>query len=180
MRIPPEDSIAIAIDYQERLLPAMHNEKQLLKNSQILLKGLKALRVPIVVSRQYPKGLGDIVPELKAELQGYQVYDKMTFSCYDDSPICAAVKEFKRKYVIVCGVEAHICVLQTMIDLQTDGYQTIFAADCTASRQHLDWELALKRAAQEGSIITSYEAVLFELTRSSKTPAFKVISNLVK
>ncbi|MDR1396781.1 MAG: isochorismatase family protein [Desulfarculales bacterium] len=180
MRILPEESMAIAVDYQERLLPAMHNEKELLKNSRILFEGLKALTVPILVSRQYPKGLGDIIPALKTELQDCPVYDKTTFSCYDNPSIYAAVREFKRKYIIICGVEAHICVLQTIIDLQADDYQTIFVADCIASRQHLDWELAVKRATQEGSVITSYETILFELTRGSQAPAFKTVSNLVK
>lgn len=181
MRILTEDTMAIVIDYQERLMPVIHNSDQLIHNSAILLKGLKTLGIPMVVTQQYTKGLGMTVEPI-ADVFGeeFTYYDKTTFSCLDDENIRKAVEEMGKKNVIVCGAEAHICVQQTVIDLIAMGYHVILVEDCIGSRKEKDYETALRRAAMEGAIPATYEAILYELTRMAKTDIFKEISRLTK
>ena len=196
MKIKAEETFAIVIDYQEKILPAMSGQDELLRKSEILLGGLKALEVPMVLTTQYAKGLGDNVPAAAEEKTEFDVelteagaiteamgveeaIDKNTFSVYQNDQVRQAIPHGK-KNVILCGIEAHICVLQSLIDLQEAGYQTILVADCVASRSDKDLAFAYERAKQEGAIITTAEAILYELAGSSKHPAFKTISALVK
>ena len=180
MRITPENCITIAVDYQTRLVPAMAHKRELIHNSRILLQGLQVLGVPVLVSQQYTKGLGETVPEIKALVADSPVFDKITFSCWQNDAIRDAVIASGRKTVIVCGIESHVCTLQTVIDLCADGYRVVFVEDCVDSRRDSDKAAALKRAVKEGAILTSYEALLFELTQIAGNERFKKISALVK
>ena len=171
MRIKAEDTFAIVIDYQEKILPAMSGQEELLRKSQILLGGLKALEVPMILTTQYAKGLGNNIPVITDAMGVTEAIDKNTFSVYDNESVRQAIPHGK-KNVILCGIEAHICVLQSLMDLQAAGYQTILVADCVASRSDRDLAFAYERAKQEGAIITSAEAILYELAGSSKHPAF--------
>lgn len=138
MRIKPENTITIAVDYQTKLVPAMSNASELIHNSSILLKGLKVLDVPVIVTQQYTKGLGETVPEIMEAVQDCPVFDKLTFSCYQDDAIRDAVRASGRRTVLICGIESHVCALQTVIDLLEDGYQVIFVEDCVDSRKPSD------------------------------------------
>lgn len=180
MRIHTENTVAMVIDYQEKLVPAMSAKESLLKKSAILLSGLRALGIPMIVTTQYAKGLGDTVPQI-CEAIGKEavIIDKNTFSALENDEVKQALPA-TTKNIIVCGMEAHICVLQTVIDLQEAGYQTFLPADCIASRDETDKAFSLVRAEQEGAKITTAEAMLYELLQSSKHPAFKTISGLVK
>ena len=180
MRLLAEHTAAIAIDYQERLIPAIHDNSTVVHNSAILLAGLEALQVPVLVSRQYPKGLGDTVEPIKAVTQKATVLDKTAFSCYGDDTIKQAVERLGRKNIILCGTEAHVCVLQTALDLQAAGSQVVYAVDCVGSRKAQDKNYGIKRVAQEGALLVTYEQVLFELLQGAAAPAFKAISALVK
>ncbi|NLP35637.1 MAG: hydrolase [Clostridiales bacterium] len=181
MRILAEDTMAIVIDFQERLMPVIRNHEQLIHNSEILMKGLKVLGVPMLVTQQYTKGLGMSVEPITAVFgDEFTYYDKTTFSCLDDENIRKAVEGMGKKNVIVCGAEAHICVLQTVIDLIDMGYNVILVEDCIGSRKEKDYETALRRAMVEGAIPATYESILYELTRVSKTDKFKEISRLTK
>jgi nicotinamidase-related amidase len=111
---------------------------------------------------------------------GFIYEDKVSFSCAGDEAILGKIKASGRKNIIVCGIEAHICVLQTVIDLIELGYKVILVEDCVGSRRESDRNVGIKRAVQEGAIPTTYEAILFELTRVAKTDAFKEISRLIK
>ncbi len=179
MRIRPEDTSAIVIDYQEKIVPAMANQEELLRKSVILLKGLQAIGIPMILTTQYAKGLGMNLPEITDAIGSEEYIDKGTFSVYD-SPQAKEKLGTQRKNVIVCGIEAHICVLQTVIDLKAAGYQPILVADCISSRSLEDKEMALVRAQQEGALITTAEAILYELLQKSGTDTFKQISKLVK
>lgn len=180
MRILPEKTVALFIDYQERLIPAMSNPDGFVGCSAILAKGLMTLDIPIVVSEQYPKGLGTTVPHLK-NLPGFPAgISKTTFSCFDTAEIENAIKETGAKNIIICGCEAHVCVLQTVIDFLSKGYNCILVTDCIDSRHKYDKEAGIERAKQEGAYVTTYEAILFELLREAKGDAFKAISALVK
>lgn len=176
MRIRPEETAALVIDYQERLIPVMSGKEILLKNSKRLLEGLRELKIPVYITQQYTKGLGMTVPEI-AEAAGRQAYiEKICFSAYED------VKETIRdkRFVIVCGVEAHICVLQTVIDLAEAGHIPVLVTNCTASRKDLERKMAIQRAKSEGAILTTYEALLFELLQKAGSETSRAIQRLVK
>ncbi len=176
MRIIREEAAAVVIDYQEKLVPAMHKKEELIRNSQILLKGLKILGVPMCVTQQYTKGLGMTVSEIQ-EAAGTKAYmDKISFSTAD----VIAEQVQGKKYVILCGMEAHICVLQTLIDLKAKGYVPVLVEDCISSRKKNDKKMAIERAIQEGAIVTTYEAVLFELLKEAGTEESKAIQRLIK
>jgi len=180
VRILPQNTGALIIDYQEKLLPVVADAQTLIAKSKILLSGLQILGVPMVVSEQYPKGLGPTIAELAGVIDDFAPLEKLTFSCCGTEPLMDAVRAMNRKNIIICGVEAHVCVLQTVIDLAAMGYIPIWVHDCVGSRNHADKELALLRAQQEGAIVSSAEAILFELTRRAGTDTFRAISKLVK
>lgn len=180
MRIKKENSIGVVIDIQERLFPVMNDTEQLLKRCKILVEGLQVLSVPLLVTQQYTKGLGETLPEISALIDDFSPIEKSSFSCYDEPAFVEALEEIDDTNVIICGIEAHVCVLQTAIDLRNAGYNPIVVVDCISSRKKQDMELALIRYQQEGVLVTTSESILFELARSSKAPAFKSISKLVK
>jgi len=181
MRILAEDTLALVIDFQEKLMPVIDNRKQLIHNNEILIKGLQALNIPMVVTQQYTKGIGMTVSEI-SELYGesYEYYEKISFSCAEDETIAAKIEESGKKNIIVCGIEAHICVLQTIIDLIAKGYNVILVENCVGSRKESDRQVGIKRAIAEGAIPSTYESILFELTRVAKTDVFKQISKLIR
>ena len=181
MRIDPNNTAALVVDYQEKLLPAIHDVESLLARTKILLSGLKVLGIPVIVTEQYAKGLGPTVKELQECLEeAYRPYDKMTFSVMGCEEVRSTFAALGKKNIIVCGTEAHICVLQSVIDLLAEGYNVYLVEDCIASRKVSDKESGIKRAMGEGAFITSAEAILFELAVVSGTPVFKQISKLVK
>jgi hypothetical protein len=159
----------------------MHNKEELLHNTEILIKGLCTLNIPIIVSQQYTKGIGMTVPQVSVAVGGaFSYYDKLTFSCAENDELLAAIVKSGKKNIIICGIEAHICVLQTVIDLVEKGYNVILVEDCIGSRKENDRQIGIKRAITEGAIITTYESIMFELTRVAKTEIFKEISRLIK
>ena len=176
MRIERDQAIAVVVDYQEKLVPVMSDTEQLIHNSCILLEGLRILEVPMILTQQYTKGLGMTV-EAIAEAAGTKEYiDKIAFTAYD------AIKWKLRgkKYVIVCGIESHNCVLQTVIDLKAAGFVPVLVADCISSRKEGDKQVALERARQEGAIVTTYESLLFELLKVAGTETSKTIQKLIR
>ena len=181
MRISPKDTLALIIDIQEKLVPVMEEKETFIHNSVILLKGLNTLEIPMLITQQYSKGLGMTVEPIQTVIgDTFQYFDKVTFSCYDDEAIAEKIKSYHKKNIIICGIEAHICVLQTVIDCISEGYQVIVVEDCISSRKRNDKEIAIQRMIQEGAIVTTYESILFELTRKAGSEPFKVISKLIK
>ena len=183
MRIKREETVALFVDLQERLMPAMDQSEAVVRRNVRLLEGLHILGVPSVFLRQYPKGLGDIVPELRAVAGVYTPFDKLAYSAMQDVAIAA---EFERlrvcgvKNVIVTGVESHVCVLQSCVDLVEAGFRPVLVTDCVSSRCADEKEIALRRAVQEGVLLTTTESILFELCMVAGTDEFKAISKLVK
>lgn len=180
MRILNDKVLAVEIDYQERLFPVMDNKEMLLKKATTLTQGLKALDIPIFATRQYPKGLGDTIAPLKEHLSETPIFDKVHFSIYDDDAFRQALDELAPETILLYGIETHICVAQSAIDLKEAGYQVYVVADACGSRFEADRLYGLKRLAYETVGLIGTEALLFELTRSAKSPAFKTISNLIK
>lgn len=180
MRIIKEHSAGLIIDIQERLHPHIYHHDQLEMNTEILIKGLKLLEIPILVTEQYPKGLGLTIPTLREILENYEALEKMSFSCCDDPAFEIELNKTGKTQIIIAGIETHVCVLQTVVDLLEFGFQPVVVADCVSSRKENDKIIALERMRQEGAIITSFESLLFELARVSGTAIFKEISALVK
>lgn len=180
MRITAEETCCVAVDYQERILPAIAEWEELLQNSVKLLEGLRILEIPVMVTAQYAKGLGLNVPEIRAAAGTEEFCDKKSFGICGDAGVRDRLKCIGRRNVILCGIETHICVLQSVIGLLEAGYQPILVEDCVSSRKLSDKETAIRRARDEGAIVTTYESLLFELTGSAEHGKFKQISNLVK
>jgi len=180
MRLVKKDTIGLVIDVQERLLPHMPRHNELMKNMSILLEGMKTLEVPVLLTEQYRKGLGETVQGVRQHLETFEPIEKRAFSCCDDNAFALALETHTKKNVVICGIETHVCVMQTTIDLLEKGYQPVVIEDCTSSRKPRDKTIAIERMRQEGAIISSYESLLFELARISGTPEFKAISKLVK
>jgi nicotinamidase-related amidase len=180
MRILLEDTAAVCVDMQEKFTGIIHKFDKIIKNSKILIDGLNILEVPIIVTEQYPKGLGNTIPEIKEHLEEYNPIEKLAFSCCGSDEFCETLKKTDKKNVIVFGIETHVCVLQTVLDLIEMNYQPVLIEDCVSSRKKSDRKTALNRMRQEGTIISSYESILFELSRVAGTEKFKQISKLVK
>ena len=180
MRIVKENTIGLIIDMQERLFPVMLENETLLKNSKILIQGLAEFNLPIVTTQQYTKGLGETLPEIQELIPDFLYIEKRDFSCCDEPTVTEKLKELNAKNIIICGIESHVCVLQTAIDLKEAGFNPIVVMDCVSSRSEKNIELAKERFRFEGIMMTSYESILFELTRSAGAPEFRAISKLVK
>lgn len=180
MRILANETIGLIIDMQERLYPFIKDNEQLTRNTGILIEGLKAIGVKIMVTEQYTKGLGFTIEPLKVLVNDIPVIEKQAFSCCDDSLFSKEFAALSTKNIIIAGIETHVCVLQTTIDLIKQGYQPVVIEDCVGSRNPNDKAFAIQRMRQEGAIISTYESILFELLRHSGTEEFKKISKLVK
>ena len=180
MRIPGENTVGLFIDIQEKLFPHMQEKDMLEHNLISMSAGLKILEIPFMVTEQYTKGLGFTISPLKLALGEYSAIEKSAFSCCDEPVFISRLQATGKKNVILCGIETHVCVLQTAIDLIKAGYLPVVIEDCVSSRKLADKQIAIERMRQEGAIISSLESVLFELTRFSGTGAFKAISRLVK
>lgn len=180
MRITKENTVGLVIDIQERLIAAMNEKETLLKNCAILTQGLKELDIPMLVSQQYTKGLGETVPEIQSAFDAFSYFEKKDFSCFGVTEIANRLKDLKAKNIILCGIESHVCVLQTAVDLKAAGLNPIVVTDCVSSRTEANVELAKERFRYEGIMMTSYESILFELTGSASDPSFRAISKLVK
>lgn len=180
MRILKEQTIGLVIDIQERLVPVMEESEQLIENCQKLIQGLQILSVPLLTTQQYTKGLGETVEEIKSVITDFKSIEKKDFSCLDEPVVAEKLALSGAINVIICGIEAHVCVLQTAIDLKESGYNPVVVFDCVSSRSFDNVDLAAERFRHEGILMTSLESILFELTRSANAPEFKEISKLVK
>ncbi|MBQ3393107.1 MAG: hydrolase [Lachnospiraceae bacterium] len=180
MRLLPEETQCLVIDMQEKLVPAMSDLENLNNRVEILLKGLRLLGIPMMLTQQYTKGLGNSLPYVYEAAGTTKYYEKNTFSCVRDEETLKALRDNGRKNILVCGTETHICVLQSCMELKALGFQPIMVADAVGSRKPFDKEIGLQRAVQEGILLTTTEAALFEMTVDSKNPHFREISALVK
>ncbi len=180
MRILKERCAAIVIDIQERLFPFIAENEKLTKNITMLIQGLKALGVPIFVTEQYVKGLGPTIDSIAQHLQHQTRVEKMSFSCCDEPRILEGIAISGKENIIIAGIESHVCVLQTVLDLKRNGYQPVVVEDCVSSRNLNDKKFAIERMRQEGAIVTTCESLLFELLRYSGSEQFRAISKLVK
>jgi nicotinamidase-related amidase len=170
-----EHCALIVVDVQEKLLPPIFEKERLLKNSQLLIRLAGILKLPVLASTQYMKGLGKTVPEIASLLPEIEPIDKQIFSCFGSDAFCSALKRLpgNRNTLLLCGMEAHICVMQTALGALREGYIVHVASDAVSSRTEWNWHVGLERMRAAGAIISSTEMIIYELLRSSGAPAFK-------
>jgi nicotinamidase-related amidase len=170
----------LIIDIQERIIRVINEYESVVENTIKLIKGFKALGLPIYYTEQYPKGLGTTVESIQNELEGNKAIQKLSFSCSGAGDLFNDLKMNGISQVVACGVESHVCVQQTVLDLIANDFQVNLAADAVSSRRVQDYEISLSRMRQYGADVTTAEAILFELLNVCGTDIFKQISKIVK
>jgi nicotinamidase-related amidase len=180
-QLPKAETILVVVDVQERLVPAMDPliVQRTVKNIGRLVEGCAILDVPVLATEQYPKGLGRTVRELSGALT-QRVIEKTTFSCCGEPAFLQALEEKGARRILLTGMEAHVCVYQTLIDLLARGYPVHLAGDAVCSRHKSDYLAALENARSAGATVTTAEAALFQMLYRAGTPEFKAVSALVK
>jgi nicotinamidase-related amidase len=171
----PEDCVLVVVDIQEKLLPPIFNKEELVRNTRLLIQLAKLVDVPIMATTQYQRGLGSTVPEIASLLDGVSIQDKLEFSCFGSGEFCSSLRSApgNRNTVLLCGMEAHICVMQTALGALNQGYLVHVASDAVGSRARWNWEVGLRRMEAAGAVISSTEMMMYELMRASGTPVFK-------
>ena len=171
-----ENSIFLLLDMQERLVPAMYEKEKLEKSTEILLKGINELSIPVIYTEQYPKGLGNTIDSLKKELKDAKYFSKVEFSAFD------TIKEeiLKLKDKSRDGAETHICVYQTIRALIENGFKVYVPFETVGSRSRCNIENGLSLIRELGASVTNVETILFDLIKTSKHESFKAISTLIK
>jgi nicotinamidase-related amidase len=181
-QLEAEQCSLIVVDIQEKLLPPIFERQRLLRNSQLLIRLAGILKIPVIVTTQYSKGLGRTVPEIASLLPDIETIDKVGFSCFASDAFCSTLKRIPghRNTVLLCGMESHICVMQTALGALRDGYLVHVASDAVSSRTEWNWKMGLQRMQAAGAIISSTEMMMYELLRSSGSPAFKELLPYLK
>jgi nicotinamidase-related amidase len=184
MTVPPplaaENTALVLIDFQERLFPVMHEKEKLLRSVLRLVRGAGVLEIPVVLTEQYPRGLGPTLPEIRALLPDIRPVEKLCFSCCDEESFCRSLETSGRRQVLVAGIEAHICVYQTAMALARAGYQVQVVADGVSSRDPENKMVSLFSLGAAGVGVTTVEMALFELLGKAGGDKFKRISEIVK
>ncbi len=180
MLIRPSDSCLIVIDMQERLVPAMQAPARTIKNAKLLISVARELDVPVLLTEQYPKGLGRTVQEIAKVANGLPVLEKMHFSCMEDAGFADTFRGLGRKQAVIAGMEAHICVMQTAANLMDEGYEVFVVTDATSSRTLESEQACLDRLGACGAGIVTTEMVVFEWLGKAGTDSFKKLLPLVK
>lgn len=175
-----DDAVLLVVDIQERLAVVMDERQKVVVNTNHLIEASKLLSVPVIVTEQYPKGLGPTVPEVKCALQAYAPLEKITFSCCGESSFKSALSETGRKTVLLVGMETHVCVLQTCIDLLADGYNVHCVDDAVCSRKMENYRTAIEYMRNAGAVITCTETALFQLLVRAGSDEFKAISKRIR
>lgn len=178
-RLTPQNAALVVIDVQEKLMNIMPRRVEVLASLQKLIGAARVLKLPTLVTAQYIKGLGPVCPEIVEATSGIVPMEKIAFSCCGSEEFMRAVKDLRRQRIILCGIEAHVCVQQTAIDLMKD-YFVYVAADAIGSRYRHDHKVAIERLRDCGAVITTVESAVFELLREAGTDQFKQILPLFK
>lgn len=175
-----KNSVLIVVDVQEKLTNVMHEKEKLVQEFARLIKGINVLEVPILLTEQNPRGLGVTISEIKTLLPDLDTIYKMAFSCLGEKEFPKRLKELGRKQVILTGIETHVCVYQTAMDLIDAGYDVQVVAGCVSSRTLENKEIALDKMKRAGIKVTSTEIILFELLKTADSPKFREIASIIK
>ena len=180
MRLERARTALVIVDVQEAFRPAVIDFDRVVENVATLVQGARVLDIPVLVTEQYPKGLGRTVPEVSRHLDGIEPIEKLCFSAAESAEFAERLRESGREQVLLSGIESHVCVNQTTDDLLRAGSEVHVAADAVSSRTEENRDLGLHKMERAGAVITSVETALFELLRAAGTPEFKEIQKLVK
>jgi nicotinamidase-related amidase len=175
-----KDCCLVVVDVQGKLAQLMYNKQALIKNIQIFIQASKILDIPILWCQQCPDALGPTIPEVAELLTGNEPINKATFSCCGEDSFNDRLQVLNRRQVLLCGIEAHVCIYQTAIDLLRKGYKVNVIADAVSSRTQENKNIAISRIAAEGVRISCTEMALFELLKTAEHPQFKQIAKLIK
>ncbi|MBN1765286.1 MAG: hydrolase [Sedimentisphaerales bacterium] len=175
-----EKCILMVVDIQEAFINHIPDLDHIVQRSCIMVQAAQLLEIPVIVTEQYPKGLGRTLKPLQDVLGDITYYDKVTFSSCLDKKVTQALLSYNRKQLLLIGLEAHVCVAQTTYDAIKQGLFPYIAVDAVGSRHDTDKQIAVERLRQSGAVITTTEAAILEMTATSKHPAFKKISQLIK
>ena len=172
----------LVVDIQQKLLPPIFQKEQLLRNAQLLIRAAGIMKIPAIVTTQYAKGLGQTVPEIASLLPQSEAIDKNLFSCFGSEVFCTLLKRLpgNRNTVLLCGMESHICVMQTALAALREGYIVHIASDAVSSRTEFNWKMGLDRMRAAGAVLSSTEMMIYELMKSSASPAFKELLPYLK
>ena len=170
----------VVVDVQGKLAQLMHEKESLFKNISIVIQAAKILNIPILWCQQVPEALGPTVDEIAELLTDYEPVNKSAFSCCGDKQFYAKLNELARKHVILCGIETHVCIYQTAVELINEDFNVDIIADAVSSRTLENKKIALKRMADEGANISCTEMALFELLKTAEHPRFRAIAKLIK
>lgn len=177
--VKKDKTVFVIIDVQERLMPVIEGEQQVLENVNRLIEGAGILGVPLLVTEQYPKGLGHTSAEVELP-EGQEVIEKICFSCVGSDTFNQKLKELGAENLVIAGVETHICVLKTALEALDAGYKVHVVADAVGSRKQYSKEIALDRMRQVGAYVVTTEMILFQLMDAAGTDEFKQISKLIR
>ncbi len=175
-----ENTVLLIVDIQEKLAVVMKERDKVVKNNLHLIELAKMIDLPVMVTEQYPKGLGTTVTELREAIPSYRPVEKMTFDCCGQPTFLDELKDHKRKNVVLTGMETHICVLQTCIGLLGGGINVHLVQDAVCSRTKENWKTGVEFMRDAGAVVTSTETVLFQLLKVAGTEEFKKISKRIK
>ena len=177
-----EQCALLVVDIQSKLLPPIFQKERLVRNAQLLIRAAEILKIPSLISTQYAKGLGGIVPEVASLLPETEAIDKLMFSCFGSDEFCSSLKRLpgNRTTLLLCGMESHICVAQTALAALREGYLVHVASDAVSSRTEFNWKIGLERMRAAGAVLSSTEMVIYELMRSSGSSAFKELLPYLK
>ena len=180
MRLIPSQSLLLVVDVQEKIFSSIF-EKQKTKNKICrIIDGAITLKIPIIWTEQYPKGLGSTIKDIKTRMKDRMLFEKTTFSCLRDNEIALELKGQKRQQILICGIETHICIYQTVQDIVSNNFQAHVIADAVGSRYKTDHDCGLLKIGKLGAELTTCETALFELVADSKNINFKAISKIIK
>lgn len=174
------DAVLIVIDVQGKLARVVEDSEHMIGQIQKLVKGMLALEIPIILTAQVPEKLGGTIEEITKFLPDLEQFSRTAFSVFRSIEILNKLAELKRKQIILCGFEAHICLYQSALDLMNSDYEVYLVVDGTSSRKGVDKETAIRRVNAEGGKLTTVEMTLYELMRDARHPAFKTVAKIIK
>jgi nicotinamidase-related amidase len=183
LALPREGTTLLVVDVQERLFPAMDadHREEVMRNMKLLATAARRLRLPVITTEQYPKGLGHTLPELAAALgPGVEPIPKVTFSCCGAEGLTARLEALGTRRAVLSGIEAHVCVLMSALDLIARDLTVHVVADAVTSRSQANWRLAMDHLRQAGAVVTNTETVLFQLLGQANTEEFRELAPLVR
>ena len=180
--LTPDNTLLLVVDYQKKLFPLVFNFEELRKKAELMIRFARLVDLPLLLTEHYPDGLGRTVKGLRLLLEesgAYRPLTKRSFDCFGNETIRQALRSSGKKNIIICGIETHICVLQTLLSALGEGFTTYLLIDAVGSRDRQDHDFALMQAESAGSVLTTVETVMYQMVKGADHPKFKEFIRLV-